>query len=284
MPRVALATCAALPALDDDSATLLTAFADIGVEAVPAVWDDPSVDWAGPDLVVVRSTWDYTLDRAGFLAWAGTVRRLLNPLPVLTWNTDKHYLRDLAAAGVPVVPTVLVEPGQPYVPPAGEVVVKPTVSAGARDTERHADARDAAPLVARLHAQGRTAMVQPYVGGIDTAGETSVLVFDGQVSHGARKAPLLGADGPLPDGLLADADLDIMTARAPSPSELATARQALAAVPHDGPLLYARVDLVPGPDGSPMLMELELTEPSLFLRWAPGSAERFARAVAARLR
>ena len=78
-------------------------------------------------------------------------------------------------------------------------------------------------------------------------------------------------------------DADVITAREPGPAELAVARQALAAVPHDGPLLYARVDLVPGPDG-PLLMELELTEPSLFLRWAPGSADRFARAVAARLR
>ena len=109
MPRLALATCAALPALDPDSATLLGPLEALDVHVTVAAWDDPAVDWAAFDLVVVRSTWDYTLDRTAFLAWAAAVPRLLNPLPVLTWNTDKHYLRDLAAAGVPVVPTAFVE-------------------------------------------------------------------------------------------------------------------------------------------------------------------------------
>ena len=279
MSRVALATCAALPGLDDDSALLLPALSELGVDAQPAVWDDPSVDWAAYDLVVVRSTWDYTLRRSEFLEWARAVPRLQNPVDVLAWNTDKAYLRDLAAAGVPVVPTTFVAPGQAYAPPVGEVVVKPTVSAGARDTERHADARDAAPLVARLHAQGRTAMVQPYLSGVDVDGETAVLLLDGEASHGARKAALLAGME-----LDADDDLAVMSPREPAADQLAVARAALAAVPSAGPLLYARVDLVPGPDGSPVVMELELTEPSLFLRFAPGAAQRCARAVAARLR
>ena len=281
MARVALATCSSRPGLDADSARLLPAFAAAGVDAVPAVWDDPSVDWAAYDLVVVRSTWDYTLRREEFLGWAARVPRLLNPAHVLAWNTDKRYLRDLQAAGVPVVPTTYVAPGERYDPPTGEVVVKPTVSAGARDTERHADARDGAALVARLHAQGRTAMVQPYVEGIDGAGETAVLVFDGEPSHGARKAPLLaGTPDVDPDD---DEDRALMSEREPSPEQVALAEAALAAVPSDGPLLYARVDVVPGPDGQPVVMELELTEPSLFLRLAPGSAERFVQAVVRRL-
>jgi len=279
--RVALATCSTRPQLDGDSARLLPALAGVGVSAEPAVWDDPAVDWAAYDLVVVRSTWDYTLRREEFLAWAAGVPRLLNPAPVLAWNTDKRYLRDLEGAGVPVVPTTYVAPGETYVPPPGEVVVKPTVSAGARDTERYADARDGAALVARLHAQDRTAMVQPYVEGVDADGETAVLVFDGELSHGARKAPLL-AGGPDVDPH-DDEDRAIMSAREPSPQQVAVARAALAAVPQEGPLLYARVDLVPGPDGQPVVIELELTEPSLFLRLSPGAAARFARAVARRL-
>ena len=281
MARVALATCSTRPQLDGDSARLLPALAGVGVSAEPAVWDDPAVDWAAYDLVVVRSTWDYTLRREEFLAWAAGVPRLLNPAPVLAWNTDKRYLRDLEGAGVPVVPTTYVAPGETYVPPPGEVVVKPTVSAGARDTERYADARDGAALVARLHAQDRTAMVQPYVEGVDADGETAVLVFDGELSHGARKAPLL-AGGPDVDPH-DDEDRAIMSAREPSPQQVAVARAALAAVPQEGPLLYARVDLVPGPDGQPVVIELELTEPSLFLRLSPGAAARFARAVARRL-
>ncbi len=278
MPRVALATSQALPGLDGDSVLLVPALASLGIDAQPAVWDDPAVDWSAYDLVVVRSTWDYVARREEFLAWARAVPRLLNPADVLAWNTDKTYLRDLDAAGVPVVPTTWVAPGEAYAPPAGAVVVKPTVSAGARDTERHEDARGAAPLVARLHAEGRTAMVQPYLDGIDTAGETAVLLFDGAPSHGARKAPLLAGLPVDPDD-----DLAVMQAREPSPAELEVARAAVAAVPGGERLLYARVDLVPGPDGAPVVLELELTEPSLFLRYAPGSAQRCARAIAARL-
>ena len=278
MPRVALATAATWPDLDADSALLVPALAALGVDAEPAVWDDPAVDWSTYDLVVVRSTWDYVPQREAFLAWARRVPRLHNPADVLAWNTDKTYLRDLVAAGVPVVPTTFVAPGEAYEPPPGVVVVKPTVSAGAQDTERHEDARGAAPLVARLHAQGRTAMVQPYLDGIDVAGETAVLLFDGEPSHGARKDALLV--GPPVD--LED-DLAMMSAREPSRAELEVALAAVAAVPGQQRLLYARVDLVPGPDGTPVVMELELTEPSLFLRFAPGSARRCARAVAARL-
>ena len=276
MARVALATWSGLPDLDADSALLPPALAELGVQAVPAVWDDPAVDWAAYDLVVVRSTWDYTLRREEFLAWAHGVPRLLNPAPVLAWNSRKTYLRDLEAAGVPVVPTTFVAPGQEYAPPPGEVVVKPTVSAGARDTERHADGRDGAALVARLHAQGRTAMVQPYVDGIDAHGETAVLLCDGELSHAARKAPLLPPPG-------AEVEPGAISAREPTPEQLAVARAAIAAVPYDAPLLYARVDLVPGPDGSPLVIELEVTEPSLFLRWSPGSAQRFAAGVVRRL-
>ena len=278
MARVALATSADWPDLDDDSALLVPALARLGVRAEPAVWDDPAVDWAAYDLVVVRSTWDYVPRRAEFLAWARGVPRLHNPADVLAWNTDKTYLRDLAAAGVPVVPTTYVPPGQAYEPPPGVVVVKPTVSASARDTERFADAREAAALVARLHAQGRTAMVQPYVDGVDAAGETAVLLFDGELSHGARKRALL-TGAPVDLG-----DPEMMSPVAPTAAEVDVARAALAAVPGGQPLLYARVDLVPGPDGEPVVLELELTEPSLFLRYAPGSAQRCARAVAARLR
>lgn len=275
--RVALATSAeALELGIDEDALLLQALAALDVLAELARWDDPAVAWASYDLVVVRSTWDYTWRLADYLAWAASVPRLANPLPVLRWNTDKTYLRDLQAAGVPVVPTTFVAPGQAYDPPAGEVVVKPTVSAGARDTQRFADARDGAALVARLHAEGRTAMVQPYVAEIDDAGETSVVLVDGAVSHGARKRPLL-LDGVAEEQWW----LDAMSPREPTAEEVAVAHAAVAAVPGDEVPLYARVDLVPGPDG-PRLMELELTEPSLSLELAPGSPDVLARAVRSR--
>jgi glutathione synthase/RimK-type ligase-like ATP-grasp enzyme len=257
-PRVALATCAALPELHSDDLALPAALDAVGVDATVAVWDDPAVDWSAYDLVVVP--------------------RMANPAAVLRWNTDKRYLVELEAAGVPIVPTTVVAPGQRYEPPAGEHVVKPTVSANAQDTRRFAAGEDSSAFAAALLDAGRAVLVQPYQRAVDEAGETAVLVFGGEVSHAARKAPVLVPDLEDPE------DVEI-SARSASPAEVELARAAVAAAQSltSRPLLYARVDLVPGDDGAPVLMELELTEPSLFLTVADGAVERFAAAVRAAL-
>ncbi|MEU5879676.1 hypothetical protein [Spirillospora sp. NPDC047279] len=274
---VALATFSGLPGGNADVRELTAALAALGVEAAAVSWDDPSADWDAFDLVVVRSTWDYTARLGEFLAWADRVPRLLNPAGTLRWNTDKRYLRDLDEAGVPVVPTRWDPEDVPADWP--EYVIKPSVSAGSRDTARwRAGEEDAARAHLRaLRAQGRTVMVQPYLSAIDAAGETALLFCDREFSHAARKAPILKAGAGLLDGPHGG---EITAARA-TPEQLAVARKVLDAVPGD--LLYARVDLVPGPDGTPVLLELELTEPALFLEHAPGSAGRFARAIAARI-
>ncbi len=285
MPRLALATCAALPELDADSALVLPELTALGVAAEVLVWDRPDVEWDAYDLVAVRSVWDYTGRREEFLAWARAVPRLVNPYRVLAWNTSKTYLHDLAQAGVPVVPTVIAAPGEAYdLPPgADEVVVKPAVSAGAQDTAR-VPAGQAGPLVAALHRRGRTAVVQPYQRAVDDAGETAVVWFDGALSHSARKAPLLVPGVPPPDAYDDDADDEVVSARTATDEEVAGAAAALAVVPGSGGTLpYARVDLVPGDDGRPRVLEVEVTEPTLFLRQAPGSAARFAAALARRL-
>lgn len=255
----------------------------LGAEVATPVWDDPAVDWAAFELVVVRCTWDYVDRRDAFLAWARSVPRLANPAPLLAWNTDKRYLRDLAAAGLPTVPTVFLEPGESFAAPAAaELVVKPSVSAGAQDTRRHPGAPPgaAAAHVAELHAAGRTAMVQPYLDAVDEAGETALLYVDGTFSHAIRKGPLLRPDRPPPDALFA---LEQISPREPSTAERALGDRVLAALRERwGVPLYARVDLLPGPDGAPAIVEVELTEPSLFLSHAPGAPERLARAIAAR--
>src|SRR5690349_2567084 len=112
MPLVTLATCAELPDGDEDSAILIAALHRVGISARWAVWDDPDVVWSS-GLVVVRATWDYAGRRAEFLTWAASVPRLANDAATLAWNTDKTYLRDLAAADVPIVPTSVAEPGEP---------------------------------------------------------------------------------------------------------------------------------------------------------------------------
>jgi glutathione synthase/RimK-type ligase-like ATP-grasp enzyme len=278
--RVALVTCAELPELGEDEPLLLHALRDRGVDAQPEVWDDAAVDWAGYDLVVVRSAWDYSSRRDEFVAWARTVPRLLNPADVIEWNTDKRYLRSVPRA----VSTTFVEPGDRWDPPAGEYVVKPAVSAGSRDTARYSPAEESLSRehVAALQAAGRTVMVQPYLGAVDTHGETALLFFDGEYSHAIRKGQML-QPGHAPTGDVIYLEEQI-SAREPDLAERAAADEVLASLPWPREqLLYARVDLIPDADGSPRLVELELVEPSLFLSYSPGAGQRLAERVLQRL-
>jgi glutathione synthase/RimK-type ligase-like ATP-grasp enzyme len=274
-----------VPDLDPDDRLLIEPLRRLGIQAEPAVWDDPSVDWSAYDLAVLRSTWDFPTRRAEFVAWADRVPCLANPASVVAWNTDKRYLEDLVAAGTPVVETTRFPPGRPWVPPtSGEIVVKPSVGCGSIDTGRFdlADPdqrRLAAELVARLHAAGRVAMVQPYLAAVDSYGETAMLYLGGAYSHAIRKGPMLTGPEVMVDGLYKAEEI---TARVATPAERAVADRALAVVPE--PLLYARVDLIPDADGQPVVVELELAEPSLFLGYADGAAARFATAIAVTLR
>jgi glutathione synthase/RimK-type ligase-like ATP-grasp enzyme len=284
---VALVTAAGARGLDDDLPPLAGALRRRGIAHEVVDWDDPSVDWGAFALAVVRSVWDYPRRREDLLAWAHAAARattLLNPPAVLAWSSDKRYLAELAAAGVPVVPTAFAEPGEPMPwPDGGDVVVKPVVSAGSLDTDRYPAGRrgEAEAHVARLHADGRPAMAQPYMDEVERAGETALVHIGGAFSHAIRKGPLLVPGLRVVGGLFVEEDIAPAT---PTEDELAAARAALAAVPGGArDLLYARVDLVPGPGGEPLLIELELAEPSLFLAHAPGAAERLADAIAARL-
>jgi glutathione synthase/RimK-type ligase-like ATP-grasp enzyme len=230
------------------------------------VWD-AKVDWSRYDLVVLRATWDYAERRDDFLAWARSLPRVVNPLPVLEWNTDKErYLTDLAAAGVPVVPTEFVAPGVHFEPPGEPFVVKPAISAGGRSSGRF-EGGDAAAgeLVQRIHGDGRTAMVQPYLGDVT---ETDLVFIDGAYSHSLQRRVPLPAGGDQDVFFLAE---ELVGAEA-TPGEREVAEAALAATP--GALLYGRVDLVDG-----VVLELEIAEPSLYLAFGEGAAERLARAI-----
>ena len=287
---MAIATSTEVGDLDRDAPALLDALAARGIAAEPAVWDDPFVDWAGYDLVVVRSTWDYPRRRDAFVAWAEGLPRVRNSAEVLRWNTEKRYLGELAAAGVPTVPTLFAGPGDDAtLPDWEEFVIKPTISVGSADTARwRRGTDDAAALrhLGELQAAGRTAMLQPYLTAVDTSGESALLYLGGAFSHSARKGPLLSAGaGPVPLEIGGDYDArEEISPRVATAAELAVADQALAVVPGGAsPLLYARVDLLADAEGQPVVLELELTEPSLFLWTAPGSVERLADAVAGEL-
>jgi len=282
--RIALVTCATLPDLDPDDRLLLEPLRRLGVEVVATVWD-ATVDWASFDLAVIRSTWDYPARRTEFLNWARRVPRLANPADVIEWNTDKRYLAELAAAGVPVVPTSWLSPNGPFeLPASGRHVLKPSVGAGSvdaaafslHDERERLDAREHAT---RLAASGQTVMVQPYLSTIEQHGETALIFLGTAFSHAIVKGAMLAGDKEMEaGGLYLEEDV---AAREPTAQELAVARRALAAVPGGSErLTYARVDLVPDPNGDPVLMELELTEPSLYLRYAPGAADRLAQVLA----
>lgn len=280
---IALATGSAHRDLDADLPLIVQAAADRGVEAHVVVWDDPSVDWSSYDAVVVRSCWDYLARRDEFLAWAASVPRLHNTADVLTWNTDKVYLRQLEAAGVPIIETRWdVLPGDD-IGEHTEWVVKPTISAGSKDTARWGTRDEVWAHSAALVAAGRTSMTQPYISSVDDEGETAMLHFSGAFSHAIRKGPLLERG----EGVRQDRDSrESITPRSPSHAQREVSQHAIAAacaaLGLAEPPLYARVDLVTGADSTPMLIELELSEPSLFLPHADGAADRLVDAVLAR--
>ena len=285
---VVIATCAELPAGDEDGDALVAALADRGVAARWQVWNDPAASWAD-DLVVVRSTWDYTSDRDGFVAWARSMPRLANPAEVIAWNSDKTYLRDLADAGVPVVSTTFVAPGETArLPVDGDFVVKPSVGVGSMGVGRFTgDAVEAALAhVTFLHDAGRIVLVQPYLAEVDAAGETALIYVDGNYSHAIRKGAMLPPqvtyplDEVSPDMLYV---FEQVQAREASAAELAVGDEVmrLLRARFGADLLYARVDLLPAPAG-PLLIELELTEPSLFLSYDAKAADRLAEAIAVR--
>ena len=298
--HVALVTADAARALDEDLPPLVEALQAEGVRVSTPSWDARDVDWSRFDLALLRSTWDYVERLDAFLAWTRRCEsetRLLNAADVVAWNVDKHYLANLHSRGVAVVPTRFVEPGAPAGPAleaflgggagaldAGtclgfsEFVVKPTVGAGSRDAARYRrdeHARALAHLRRLVEGERRSAMLQPYLGRVDTAGETAVVYLGGAPSHAIRKGPLLRLDEGLVEGLFAPEDI---RARAPADDERAVAAAAYAAIPF-APPPYARIDLIRDDAGAPVVLELELAEPSLFFAHAPGAAARLARAV-----
>ncbi len=281
--RVAFATCSVFPGGngdDHDAARRLNARFE--------VWDDPGVDWQSYDRVIVRSTWDYSMRAGEFLAWCAAIgpERLRNSPELIAWNADKRYLAALAS---PVVPTVFVAPGDPLPALEDEVVVKPSVSAGARSTGRFpAEHHDAARrLIESILRSGRTALVQPYQASVDERGETSLVFLGGEFSHALRKRQVLDGQGiapTIPDGLrVARAMLreDLVVPSVADAAERALAERVMAELTSaHGTPVYARIDVVFGDDGEVRLLELEAVEPHLHQALAPGAAERFAAAIA----
>lgn len=283
--RVALVTCGSLSELNDDDRPLLSELWSLGIEAEPAVWDDPAVDWKRYDAAVIRSAWDYHLTPAAFFSWLSRLEALgvavWNPAPVIRANADKSYLKELEAAGVQVVPTAWVERGagtklDSVLEARGwdDAVVKPAVSAGAFRTRRVRRGRPDGQEALDHALAHSAAMVQPFLPEIAEEGEWSFVFIGGRYSHAVLKTPRAG------DFRVQEEHGGRTVRREPPPGLLIQARDAAIAGPR--PWLYARVDGVRR-GGDLLVVELELIEPFLFLSYEPGAARKLAEAVKERV-
>ena len=277
--RIALATCEELPQLDDDGQGVVAAFGRLGVEAVPLVWTDADAPFHHFDATIIRTCWDYAPVREQFLDFVEAQAVVRNEASLIRWNTDKRYLAALKQAGFAVPESLYLAPGEMADFPDGRIVVKPTVGAGSRGARRFEahETSDAVAHAHELHRLGATALVQPYLDGVDVYGEAALIFFGGIFSHSVNKAAMLSVGG---TGRALDATglafAETITPHTPTPEELAVAADVVAYFEEPPP--YVRVDLLPSAQG-PVIVEVELVEPSLFFAFTSGGEDRYARAI-----
>lgn len=288
---VALVSAAEARHHDTDLSLIVRALGDRGIVADIVDWHDAAADWSKYSMAIVRSPWDYHRRYSEFLQWLDVVSSqttLHNSAEIIRWNTDKTYLAELIEAGIDVIPTRYVRNAEDIVLVSNEgmlerdIVIKPTISAGSNNTERHEESPvKAAAHLGQLIDGGMAAMVQPYQRFIDERGETGMLYFNGEFSHAFRKGAILATGENIKNGLFVEEDIGPRDPNAQE-RELGEAVMNFVQNKFGTAPLYARVDVVRGSGGYPVLMELELAEPSLFLHTSPDSATRFASAVVAR--
>jgi hypothetical protein len=278
--KIALATCAELPGWEVDDQPLIESLQSKGATVAFPIWNDAHVDWEQFDITVIRTTWDYHLKKNEFVAWCNSVPRLFNNAAIVSWNTHKSYLRELSKKGVAIAPTVWIETGEKI--DAARTMeqfktdrgfIKPQVGACASDTLRFTidNVKEAqAFLDSQLH---QDMMMQPYIASVETDGELSAIFIDGTLSHGVQKIPVAG-DYRVQDDFGAS-DMPYTFTK----SEVREMNKTLLAVPDNASLLYARFDYLRSDEGTLLLNELELVEPSLFFRHSEESASLLADAI-----
>jgi len=259
-------------------AALAPACARRGIALAPLAWDDPHLDPRACEAFVIRTTWDYAARPGAFLERLAALeaeRPLLNPLATVRWNLRKSHLRELAAAGVPTVPTLWCARADGDTVAAAfdrlgadELVVKPVVG---QNAWRQARVARGASLPPAEELPPGAAMIQPFLPSIASAGERSLVFLGGELSHAVRKLPAPG------DYRIQSSWGGREQALAPAREDLQVGRLALGAL--ERAPFQARVDLVSGPGGEPLLMELELIEPYLYPEQGPELGERFAAAL-----
>ena len=281
--KIALATCHDLPGWEVDDKPLHEALKALGATVHTPIWND-EVDWEQFDMTVIRTTWDYHANKIDFVDWCRKVPRLFNNATVVVWNTHKSYLRELSLGGAIIAPTSWISAGEHvdlsqimHTFETSRGFIKPQVGACASDTLRFTleNIEEAqAFLNAQLH---QDMMVQPYIESVETAGELSAIFIDGEFTHGVQKIPVEG-DYRVQDDFGASDNPYTFTEE-----ERSMMRKVLHCVPDHKSLLYARFDYLLGDDGTLLLNELELIEPSLFFRHCKETANVFANAIVKRV-
>lgn len=277
--KLNIATCRPLPEPDVDEELLLGALGAAGIDATTVAWHD-SAAWEQPAPTLIRSTWDYIHRPRSFAEWivrVSAMAPLWNPASIIFENLHKRYLLELAARGVPVTPTTLLEQGSEVNLATlcaargwNDIVIKPAVGAGSFETHRFRGSSPEAAETLRRLLDERDVLVQPFLRAVDGHGERALVWIDGEFTHAVRKSPRFSGS-----------DEQVSEAVSISRLERLVGEAALASIAHD--LLYARVDVAPGDDGTPVVMELELIEPSLFLKQHPPALERLVSAIVRRL-
>ena len=270
------------PEYEEDWSHIRTDYARLlGNNAIFIDWTKAD-DFGGFDLVTPLLAWGYPRDCRRWFALLDRLEaenvRVSNPVSILRWNSDKAYLQELDAAGIPSVPTIwcplldrvaLEDARKSFT--VETVIVKPPISGGADGTfrlNRHDSVPDS--------VAGQRMMIQPYLPNIAEEGEYSLFYFAGAFSHSILKRPAKG------DFRVQEQYGGREEAIIAPDGALMLAQQALAAtakITKSGPLAYARVDILRDGNGVFRLMELELIEPSLFLRFAPDAGAAFAQAL-----
>lgn len=284
--KLALATCSKQPNLHESDIPLIALFKQDDIEAVPAIWNDPDVDWRNYDAVIIRSVWDYHLHETEFTRWLeklvekGTY--VLNPVSTILSNRHKFYLQQLEQDGINIIPTVFVPSTESFSIPTivanqwNKAVIKPAVSAGSYLTKVFtADEADTIEKEYSTIARERDLLIQPFLPEVISNGEISLLYFNRQFSHAVLKTPKQG------DFRVQQEFGGHTVAYTPTAETLQAADNILQKT--EGELLYARVDGVIL-NGRFALMELELIEPYLFFGYKQGAIELFVKEASAMLK
>jgi glutathione synthase/RimK-type ligase-like ATP-grasp enzyme len=283
MNKIAFVTCHEIPNLTDDDRLAIPELESRGISVVPAIWNDPAVEWGAYDAVILRSMWDYHLQPQAFLAWLDQLHQsgavVWNSTKTVRWNVDKNYLHQLEQKGIPVIPSVWLpqreeanlseivsQQGWQY------AVVKPIVSATAHETSLVSAAEATAHQSRFSDLLSRTGtIVQEFAPEIQQTGEWSLVFFDKKYSHSMLKQPKNG-------DFRVQSEWGGAELVAEAPDNLIAQAQKVVDTVEDR-ILYARVDGIDR-DGRLLLMELELIEPHLFLGFNPDAPARFASALA----